>query len=82
MTTEHHPQCDDDGWDHPGECVIETNPAKLFNVKATAVHLVWAESPEAAIAELASMLRAAGFEVLPGGDAFVSEAVPEMGWAG
>lgn len=24
MTTEHHPNCDDDGWDHPGECIIET----------------------------------------------------------
>lgn len=22
--TAHHPFCDDDGWDHPGECVIET----------------------------------------------------------
>lgn len=20
----HHPLCDDNGWDHPGECVLET----------------------------------------------------------
>lgn len=25
MTTEHHHLCDDDGWDHPGDCVIETS---------------------------------------------------------
>lgn len=24
ITTGHHPQCDDDGWDHPGPCVIES----------------------------------------------------------
>jgi hypothetical protein len=23
-TYEHHPLCDDDGWDHYGPCVIET----------------------------------------------------------
>ena len=25
MTTSHHPLCDDNGWDHPGECVVETD---------------------------------------------------------
>jgi hypothetical protein len=24
MTTEHHPLCDDNGWDHPNPCVVET----------------------------------------------------------
>lgn len=23
MTTEHLPGCDDDGWDHPDECIVE-----------------------------------------------------------
>lgn len=27
MTTEHHPLCDDNGWDHPGRCVTETHHA-------------------------------------------------------
>lgn len=25
MTTEHHRFCDDNGWDHPGECPIAIN---------------------------------------------------------
>ena len=29
MTTEHHALCDDNGWDHPGPCVIETEPAPV-----------------------------------------------------
>lgn len=24
-TREHHPRCDDDGWDHWGPCIIETD---------------------------------------------------------
>lgn len=56
---------------------------KLFNVVVRAVDLIWAESPEDAILRFGYRLDNIGVNIMPdGNDAFVSEAVPEMGWAG
>lgn len=39
MTTEHHPLCDDDGWDHSGPCVLETDePPRMEAPPATTTY--------------------------------------------
>lgn len=57
---------------------------KLYNVTVRSVHLMWADSPDQAIEAARAILRLHDIEPLcdVGDDAFVSEPIESMGWAG
>jgi len=54
--TEHHPLCDDNGWDHPGqECVVETDfygldgSGPYGSPEEAAAHDDWLESAQVSL---------------------------------